>query len=415
VLTKRVEDLRSGDVLGEAVHAADGAVLLRDGVVLEPRYIEAIRRRGILAVAVRDGLADDVAPRNVVSRQVRAQVSGTVARLCGGLNAAAVAAAVDDRGAVGTVETAVDRMGERPLRLDPGTQDALAEAQHAVIQLIDEVLCEGSVGSLESLKTHSEYTFQHSVDVAITGALLGHRLGLERADLEHLVLGCLVHDLGKTFIDVAILDKPGSLTPAERAEMERHPRMGFEILRRVPLASILPAHVAYQHHERQDGAGYPRGLVGRNRVARTEAERRDHRAMALIAEIAAVADVHSALTSDRPYRPAMATDAADRVLAGMAGDHLNAEVVATLRRIAPLHPVGTWVEVVDGPASLRGWRGLVTDVIDARRPAVRLVLDAGGHEREAVELDLRQRDDVRLRSLPPGVHPHEVPSDAVSA
>lgn len=88
-------------------------------------------------------------------------------------------------------------------------------------------------------------------------------------------------------------------------QIERHPEMGFELLRRLLVSSILPAHVAYQHHERQDGAGYPKGLIGDNRARRSSTGRLDLRRMTLIGEIAAVADVHSALTSARAYRPAM--------------------------------------------------------------------------------------------------------------
>jgi HD-GYP domain-containing protein (c-di-GMP phosphodiesterase class II) len=405
VISTPTQDLQPGDVLAETVLAEDGSVLLAAGVSLTTSYIAGIRRRGVLAVNVRDGLADDVVPDLIVSRHVRAQVASNVARLCGGLNAAAVAASADGDGSVGAVGTAIERLGERPLGLDSGTAGAFQRAQEDVVALIDAVLCAASVGSLVSLKTHNEYTFQHSVDVAVIGALLGHWLGLQQAQLQDLVLGCLVHDVGKTFIDVAILDKAGPLTDEERAEVQRHPRMGFELLRRAPLASILPAHVAYQHHERQDGLGYPRGLVGCNRVLRSDADRLGGRTMALIAEIAAVADVHSALTSDRPYRAALPADEADGILAGMAGTHLNAEVVGVLRRSAPLHPVGTWVEVLDGPAGLVGWRGVVTRVADARRPQVRFLVDAAGAVRPPREVDLRVREDVVVRSLPAGAHP----------
>jgi HD-GYP domain-containing protein (c-di-GMP phosphodiesterase class II) len=405
VLTKSVRDLTPGDVLGEALHGSDGAVLLRSGVVLTARFIEMIEARGFVAVHVADGLADDVPPANVVSVQVRAQVAGTVGRLTDGLNAAAVAVAADTDGNVGTVAEAVSRLGEAELRVDARTGAALAAAQGAVVLLIDHVLSAASVGSLESLKTHSEYTFQHSVDVAITGVLLGHRIGLSRPELEQLALGCLLHDIGKRFVDVAILDKPGALSEEEVAQIQEHPRMGFELLRRVPIGSIMPAHVAYQHHERQDGTGYPRGLVGSGRLARADHERADPRRMALIAEIAAVADVHSALTSDRPYRAALTADRADEILARMAAGHLNPEVLDVLRRSAPLHPVGTWVEVVAGPSGLRGWRGVVTDVVDARRPEVRLCVDAAGEARDPRVLDTRIQTGIRLRSLPADAHP----------
>jgi putative nucleotidyltransferase with HDIG domain len=295
-------------------------------------------------------------------------------------------------------------MGEEPLPLDHATSEALVAAQQQVVHLIDTV-CAGAIGGLESLKTHNEYTFQHSVDVAITGILLGHRLGLVHEEMEHLALGCLVHDIGKTFLDTAILDKPGKLTAAEMAEIERHPEMGFEIVRRLPLSSILPAHVAYQHHERQDGMGYPRGLVGANRVTRTEQERLNGKRMLLIAEIAAAADVHSALTSDRPYRTAMSGEKADQILGEMATRHLNREVVETLRRLSPLYPVGSWVEITAGPGSFVGWRAVVTDIADPRRPVVRLLVDPRGESHDGHEVDLGVQPEIDVRALPISAHP----------
>lgn len=404
--TRLVSELVPGDVLSDSLVGPDGTVLLRAGVVLTPSLIQAVTNRGFMAVHVQDGLADDVQPTNVVSMQVRAQIAGTISRLTTGVNAAVLAASGDLDGRVASVGAATERMGERELVIDEGTTAALLEAQDQVVALIDMVAAAGSLDGLESLKTHSEYTFQHSVDVAITGALLGLRLALTEAEMRHLVLGCLVHDIGKTFIDLAILDKPGTLTEVERGEVERHPEMGFEILRRLPVASILPAHVAYQHHERQDGRGYPRGLVGANRIARSEQDRLTGRRMLLIAEIAAVADVHSALTSDRPYRPAIASDQVDEILGGMAGSHLNAEIVKTLRSTTPLHPVGTWVEVAEGPHGLLGCRGVVVSTVHPRRPVVRLLLDAHGDDHEE-ELDLAARTDVGVVSMPPHAHPRD--------
>ena len=74
---------------------------------------------------------------------------------------------------------------------------------------MNEILESNTIASLESLKTHNDYTFQHSVDVAVLGILLGRTAGLPRDQLRELALGCLLHDLGKMYIDEAILDKPG--------------------------------------------------------------------------------------------------------------------------------------------------------------------------------------------------------------
>jgi hypothetical protein len=184
--------------------------------------------------------------------------------------------------------------------------------------------------------------------------------------------------------------------------------MGFELIRRMPVFSILPAHVAYQHHERQDGGGYPRGLIGNNILSRSLADRMNPKRMLLIAEIAAVADVYSALTSDRPYRSAMTLDKVAEIMGEMSGPHLNSEIITLLRHTIPMFPVGHWVEVFSG--TYRGWRGVVYELsVDAlHQPAIRLLLDdRGDHVPVPVELDLRVHDEIRIKGLAPGEAPFE--------
>ncbi len=388
-----VDDLRAGMVVGEDVLDDDGTVLLRAGARLTGTYIAGLRRHGRPGVQVRDGLADDVVVRDIISVPLRASATTHLATVFQGVVRAADAGEHD-----GGVEATVARLGEQALALDAATLSAVDRLFADVERLLSEVLDDDAVATLETLKTHNGYTYQHSVNVAAVGALLGARAGLSRPELRELVLGCLLHDIGKTYIDVAILDKPGRLTAEEFDEVKKHPRLGFELVRRLPLASILPAHVAYQHHERQDGAGYPRELVGHNRIPRDADDRYDPRRILLLAEVAAVADVYSALTADRPYRPALPHDVAADLMAGMAGAHLNREILGLLFATVPRYPLGHWVELTDGP--LPGARGVVTAVHPERpdRPTVRLLLDAGGRPLGAPEeIDTRVAEGVRLR------------------
>jgi HD-GYP domain-containing protein (c-di-GMP phosphodiesterase class II) len=394
---RTLEQLAPGEILAKTVLDASGRPLLIAGTALTSRYIDALRSRGILSVHVRDGLADDVPPEDAISEQVRALLTGHVAQAF-----ARVARVADERGTgQGGVEQAVAALGEQPLDLGADGEQTVAALYDDIELLIAEILESNSVAGLESLKSHSEYTFQHSVDVAVLGVLLGKRLGMPRDRLRELALGCLLHDIGKTYIDRAILDKPGKLTRQEFAAIKEHPRMGYELIRRMPCHSLLPAHVAYQHHEKQTGAGYPRGLIGDNTVAaRTHHERVGAGRMLLIAEIGAVADVYSALVSDRPYRAAVAPDHVATMMDGMAGSHLNRELVHHLRQLIPSFPVGRWVEVTVGRH--RGWRGVVTRVHagDVDRPTLRLLLDDRGEAvASPVELDTRRAPDVALRCL----------------
>jgi putative two-component system response regulator len=123
-----------------------------------------------------------------------------------------------------------------------------------------------------------------------------------------------MHDVGKIGVPDGVLKKPGRFTPEERAEMNKHPHIGAEILgrSRIPLFQ-LAAEVALTHHERWDGTGYPAGLAGE--------------AIPLSGRIVAVVDFFDALTMDRCYRPAMSDDVALQMLAEQRGAAFDPHVV----------------------------------------------------------------------------------------
>jgi putative nucleotidyltransferase with HDIG domain len=163
----------------------------------------------------------------------------------------------------------------------------------------------------------SPFTASHSEGVAQIAAGVGSVLSLDAEDLRRLRRAGLLHDIGKLGISNRILDKAGSLTDEERAEMERHPTFTHEILMRVGAFRDL-ADVAAAHHERLDGSGYPRGLSATQ--------------LPLHARILAVADVYEALTAPRPYRGPMAPELAFAVLAEeAAARRLDPTCVEALR------------------------------------------------------------------------------------
>jgi response regulator RpfG family c-di-GMP phosphodiesterase len=138
-------------------------------------------------------------------------------------------------------------------------------------------------------------------------------LGDERADL--IRLASPLHDLGKIAIPDRILLKPGPLTPAERAIMEEHAEMGFELLTGSGQRVLdVAALIALTHHERYDGTGYPHGLAGDE--------------IALEGRIVAVADVFDAMTSSRPYRDAESMDDAIEAIRAGSGSQFDPRVVA---------------------------------------------------------------------------------------
>jgi putative two-component system response regulator len=163
-------------------------------------------------------------------------------------------------------------------------------------------------------------TGQHIQRMARYSLLIGEALGLDDAACRTLYLAAPMHDIGKIAVGDAILLKPGKLSPEERAVMEQHTTCGYRLLADGQSDLVrAAADIAWCHHERWDGSGYPRGLAGAD--------------IPLFARIAAVADVFDALTSERPYKKAWPPAQAREHIAQNSGKHFDpACVSAFLKR-----------------------------------------------------------------------------------
>lgn len=154
---------------------------------------------------------------------------------------------------------------------------------------MDEVKREKNIFSLlEQLHTKDDYTFQHTINIGILAYIFGGWYGIKGEELHRLAIAGTLHDIGKSKIPLEILNKPGPLTQNESVVMKQHSVLGYEILglgggyeQDIKLAAL-------QHHEREDGSGYPLHLTGE----------RIH----IFAKIVAVADIYHAMTTDRVYR-----------------------------------------------------------------------------------------------------------------
>lgn len=182
---------------------------------------------------------------------------------------------------------------------------------------------------LECLRESSDATYTHSVSVAVLCNVIGHWLKYSEEDIRNLTLAGMLHDIGKTTIPSAIIDKPSRLTPAEFEIIKSHPQNGYNLL----IDQHLNSHIlnaTLMHHERIDGSGYPRGLKGSQ--------------IDDFAQIVAIADVYIAMINPRVYRrkncPFDAMSVFEQegyqmfsprillpFLAGMANTYVNATVV----------------------------------------------------------------------------------------
>lgn len=161
------------------------------------------------------------------------------------------------------------------------------------------------------LASHGRRVGRLAADVAL-------RLGLTSAEAELIDTAAQLHDIGKLFIPREILDKPGPLSGREWEELRHHPRIGFELVSTsVPK---LVADIVLNHHERFDGAGYPNGIAG-SRIP-------------LEARVLQVADAFDAITSERPYQPALPVEYAVTELGRFSGTQFDPDAVEAILSLA---------------------------------------------------------------------------------
>ena len=199
-------------------------------------------------------------------------------------------------------------------RLNAAYQQALryAEDVRVLYQQLQRGIYQSLLGLANALEAKDVYTRGHSERVGASSRRLAITLGLPPAEVEVIARAGLLHDIGKIGIPEAVLRKTGPLSPEEWEVMRRHPEIGAQIV--APFEFFTAGAVVIRHHhERVDGSGYPDRLAGA--------------AIPLGARIVAVADVYDALTSDRPYRSAMSSDAARAHLEAQAGRGLDEEIV----------------------------------------------------------------------------------------
>lgn len=258
------------------------------------------------------------------------------------------------------------------------SKESINNLQNTINDLVEALQNTELMAAYTNLKTHDNYTAQHSLDVTKislqivienknyfrkklkkeSGASTKY---INRHMLQDLGLGAMLHDVGKSKIDTSILNKNDQLTQEEWEQMENHSQTGYNILNELRHELNLPVMApAREHHEKFDGSGYPQGLKGQE--------------IHIFGRLTACTDVYSALTSNRPYRDPMTPVKAIDVMNEMQDDgpHFDPEIFEKFKTVVFPYPVGSEVQLSDGR------RGVVCDVDsnNPRQPIVRL-LDAG--------------------------------------
>jgi HD-GYP domain-containing protein (c-di-GMP phosphodiesterase class II) len=380
----------------------EGEILLGDQLLTEEsvtydQFTADMQAIGVGSLIFRHGVENDELARAAVVLSVDecdAEAAGGILRLAQAADIPHVqiglvlAAQPDFEGtdaemAYHAFTSAVEMMEDLDQTLRDGMNVNPTKVRGVVRSLVDSVLNNRySMLQLTGLKNYDEYTFYHSVNVAILSLALGSLVTKDEKFLSSLGTGALMHDIGKLAVGHDIINKPGQLTKEEWAAMQRHPILGAEMLAMMPGVDKTAMVSILEHHMRFDGAGYPR---------RTGNPRPQH----LVSRIVAVADAYDAMTSRRSYSAARVQDEAMSLLAKGAGSSLDPVLVRLFVNMLGMYPPCTVVRLSSGEVAI------VVKPTDGEplRPTVRVITSTDGDLiDEPFDISLAERHDLSVES-----------------
>lgn len=352
------DGLVEGMVIGKSLYDKNHNLLLSKGSVIHASYVDRIKQLGYQGVYVDDDISSDIIIKDIINDEIRMKMIQTVKDVCIHSNL--------DVNAKKSQREMVNKKLDLTKQLIGNIVEELLLNKDTMVNLID-------------LKFFDDYTYFHSVNVAVLSIVIGVGVGLSKEELYNLGLGAILHDMGKIFIDKDVINKPGKLTPEEYEEIKKHSEFGYKYLKetyQIPTASYVGV---LHHHEKYDGTGYPSN-VSKDSIS-------------LIGRIIGIADVYDALISNRPYRAALLPSEAMEYIMANGGLMFDVNITKVFaRKVAPF-PVGTYVKLSNG------YVGIVAENFEeaCMRPNVKIILDPEG--KKIMPRIINLKDDKSMRSV----------------
>lgn len=287
--------VKSKAPLEKPIYGKSGQVLLQAGVSLTREYAERLKKMGIYSVYIQGG---KIRSNPVVCEKVRNR-------------------------AIQVLKSMVKSRNEN------------VDVLSVVNDILEDVLnMKGIVDNMLSISTYDGYTFSHSIDVCALAMSIGIQMGYSRSALMEIGMGALLHDIGKIKISEYIINKPGRLDEHEFEEVKKHPELGYKLIKNHPQLTDRSITMVLEHHERWDGSGYPRKKKGRE--------------IHWFSSICGVADVYSAMVSNRCYRKAYPHHEVYEMILGLGDTHFDFEIVKAFAKCVVPYPRGILVYTSDG-------------------------------------------------------------------
>jgi len=346
-----VTKLDPGVKLAKDIYTADDKILLKKDIKLTKNYIEKLKELNINYIYVKDkNLKDDIEVEEIVSDKIKREAV-VIAKEC-----------------------------LKNVNLNKESRRLIQPEK--IINLVEEILEDirnnrDIIINLRDIRKLEDELFFHLVNVTIFSLILGESLNYTQEELKLLGIGAFLHDIGKALVPAEILNKPAKLSDAEFEVVKKHTVYGYSLLTKHTDIDELSARIAYQHHERCDGSGYPLGI--------------EQDEIHEFGRVVAIADVFDAMRSDRVYRPACSIrEVIEYLYTMITKQQLDDRLMEEFLNYLTPYPVGTKVKLNNG------YEGVV---IKARkhansRPVIKVLKHDDEELPEPITIDLNEKVDL---------------------
>lgn len=349
-----IDDVNENMVLGESIFLPTGELLLAAGQSIKDRYKQRLVQLGYTNIMIQVEGTELVEPVSVVSDSNQREMNVSIESSSKELNTAFQQFRQKSSAHVKEI-IRENRQHLTKFIMNSGMAKALE-------QFIEEIMAQTSIVlNLSALQQTQTHLIQHALNVTITSLCIGKRYRLSYEEMKQLGIGALNYDLGLIALPKELLEKRVDQMSEEEIKLyHQHTIFGFLLLSQNHMIPSTSAAVALQHHEYENGNGFPRGLKGDNRPPLKDFSRQNmiHR----FAEIVAVADMYDVFTNGRTHlgvKPSSIQQAIKQLI-GMSGQELNSDIVKALVSIVPVFPIGARIKIVSAPATqLIGYIGVV--------------------------------------------------------
>ncbi|MCE5248875.1 HD domain-containing protein [bacterium] len=344
------QNIQQDMILGKSIYTVHNKLLLGAGFRISPDIKTKLLERGYSQVYIMENGTEDVIPEDIISEEIRIQAQSVIA----------------DK---------ADKI-QRYFRFRDISRTKIYELLNSgylkdmnitydMRKIVNEIFHDiSSVGAttLNSalFKAENSYYMDHSINTTVISILLGKKYGFTKAEMLNLGVGAFLHDFGKVVIEKIRENS----NPDVADELSReHPTFGYLLVRNSKSSSPMVSQIINQHHENQDGSGFPIGLKGENLPPTSTAKRKTKGTIYRLAEICSVANAYDNLVMNPKDSQQKSPEEAIKELILKVGTIYNKHIVSMLTDIIPVFPVGATIhvkEIVD-PA-LIGYTGVVAQI-----------------------------------------------------